>query len=101
MIEKSSVRARTDDESNWVTTSMARNSAKLNWTLEEIGWSLQPPGDFREWDGLVHWFLEYTAANHDVRTNTTARQWRRAAELAVASGQTDRFSGPAAPAAER
>lgn len=66
---------------------MARNSAKMNWTIEELGWSLQPPGDFREWDGLVRWFLEYTAANHDARTNTTVRRWRRAARLAVvASG---------------
>ncbi len=54
-------RGGADDESNWVTTSMARNSAKMNWTLEELGWTLHPPGNFGEWDGLLHWFLEYTA----------------------------------------
>jgi hypothetical protein len=47
-------RGGADDDSNWVTTSMARNSAKMNWTLAELGWSLQAPGDFKEWDGLIH-----------------------------------------------
>jgi hypothetical protein len=35
-------RGGADDDSNWVTTSMARNSAKMNWTLKELGWTLQP-----------------------------------------------------------
>src|SRR6185295_17019200 len=30
-------RGGADDEANWVTTSMARNSAKMNWTLTELG----------------------------------------------------------------
>ena len=50
-----------DDETNWVTTSMAHNSAKMNWTLEELGWSLRPPGDLRKWDGLMRWFLDYVS----------------------------------------
>jgi hypothetical protein len=29
-------RGGSDDETNWVTTSMARNSAKMNWTVEEL-----------------------------------------------------------------
>ena len=37
------------DETNWATTSMLRNSAKSNWTLEELGWQLVPAGDLREW----------------------------------------------------
>ena len=45
-------RGGADDESNWVTTSMARNSAKMNWSLEDLGWTLHPPGSMREWDGL-------------------------------------------------
>jgi hypothetical protein len=79
-------RGGADDESNWVTTSMARNSAKMNWTLEELGWALLPPGDFREWDGLVRWFLEYTATRPETLGNATVRQWHRAATLAVAAG---------------
>jgi hypothetical protein len=38
-------RGGTDDESNWATTSMLRNSAKANFTLDELGWSLCSPGD--------------------------------------------------------
>ncbi|WP_346842815.1 hypothetical protein [Rhodococcus sp. A14] len=29
-----------DDESNWMSTSMLRNSAKAHWTLDELGWTL-------------------------------------------------------------
>src|SRR5262245_43095336 len=53
-------RGGADDESNWVTTSMARNGAKMNWTLDELGWELRPAGAISEWDGMMNWFLEYT-----------------------------------------
>jgi hypothetical protein len=71
-----------DHESNWATTSMARNSAKGNWTLDELGWTLQLPGIFRDWDGLVHWFVEYTDSRPRLLADASIRQWRRAA-LAV------------------
>ena len=74
-------RGGADDESNWVTTSMARNSAKMNWTLDELGWTLHPPGDVREWDGMMRWFLEYTEAHPKTLSSGSARQWHRAAEL--------------------
>lgn len=77
-------RGGADDESNWVTTSMARNSAKMNWTLAELGWTLHPPGDFREWDGLLRWFLDFTAARPAMLVNTSIRQWHRAALQAAA-----------------
>ncbi|WP_157105329.1 HNH endonuclease [Rhodococcoides kyotonense] len=48
-----------DDDTNWVTTSMLRNSAKAHWTLDELGWSLLPAGDTDTWDGLTAWFLDY------------------------------------------
>ncbi len=47
-----------DDESNWVTTSMLRNSAKLNWTLDELGWRLVPSGDLNNWNGLINTYVE-------------------------------------------
>lgn len=31
-------RGGADEERNWVTTSMLRNSAKAQWTLDELGW---------------------------------------------------------------
>ena len=63
-------RGGADDESNWVTTSMARNSAKMNWTLNELGWTVHPPGDIKHWDGLIRWFLDYTSAHPSTLTTS-------------------------------
>jgi hypothetical protein len=68
-----------DDPSNWVTTSMLRNSAKGNWRLEELGWSLVPAGDLRKWDGLLGWFGRYVASSPQVLVQVPAlRDWQRA-----------------------
>jgi hypothetical protein len=75
-------RGGVDAESNWVTTSMLRNSAKANWTLEELGWNVLPPGDLRAWDGLVTWFMRYVASHRDLLQNARVATWHRAA-LAV------------------
>lgn len=72
-----------DDDANWITASMASNSAKMNWSLEELGWTLHPPGDFQAWDGLIRWFLDYGTTHPEVLTNGSVRQWHRAAKLAV------------------
>lgn len=76
-------RGGADEESNWITTSMARNSAKMNWTLGELGWALHPPGNVREWDGMTRWFLDYSAVNPTLLASGTVRQWYRAAQLVV------------------
>jgi 5-methylcytosine-specific restriction endonuclease McrA len=75
-----------DDESNWVTTSMARNSAKMNWTLEDLGWTLQPPGRFADWDGLIHWFLQRIKERPTLLVGTSMRQWHRAATTVLTGG---------------
>ena len=67
-----------DEVSNWVTTSQLRNSAKAAWTLEELGWTLQPPGNIRKWDGLISWFLS-TVSEEAVRQDRYIRAWHRAA----------------------
>jgi hypothetical protein len=61
---------------------MARNGAKMNWTLAELGWELRPPGALDDWDGMIHWFLEYTTQYPDAIVDNAVRQWRKAA-LAV------------------
>jgi hypothetical protein len=76
-----------DDESNWVTTSRARNSAKGNWTLAELGWSLREPGDLKIWDGLIHWFLDYANEHPEVVKAASMRQWHRAAALVCGTRQ--------------
>ena len=68
-----------DDDSNWVTTSFARNYAKMNSTLEEIGWTLHPPGRYEVWDGLLGWFVRYTEGHADLVRTGSMRQWYMAA----------------------
>lgn len=82
-------RGGADAESNWVTTSMARNNAKMNWTLEELGWTLQPPGAFAEWDGLMGWFFERAQHRPELLGRGSVRQWHRAALVALASPTRD------------
>jgi hypothetical protein len=75
-------RGGADESSNWVTTSMARNSAKMNWMLDELGWELRPPGDFQQWDGLLRWCLDYANANSKA-LDSGLRQWLRAGAAAL------------------
>jgi 5-methylcytosine-specific restriction endonuclease McrA len=70
-----------DEESNWVTTSMLRNSAKANWTLEELGWNVLPPGNPHEWDGLMTWFMRYVRNHQELLQNARIAAWYRAGLL--------------------
>lgn len=71
-------RGGVDDETNWVTTSMLRNSAKAHWTLEEIDWHLVPAGDHRDWDGLTAWFTDYLQRRPDLQRDKCLARWLRA-----------------------
>jgi hypothetical protein len=75
-------RGGADNDSNWATTSMARNFAKMNWTIEELGWTLHPPGSMSQWDGLVGWFLKYTA-EHPETLAPSIKGWHKAARTAI------------------
>lgn len=77
-------RGGADDASNWVTTSMTRNAAKANWTLDEIGWTLLSPGDLADWDGMTAWFLRQCDARPALLRNARIRDWRRAARRVAA-----------------
>lgn len=72
-------RGGADVELNWVTTSMLRNSAKANWTLEELGWPLLPPGNLDAWDGLLGWFMRHISRHSDLLQNARIAAWNRAA----------------------
>ncbi len=67
-----------------MTTSMRRNSAKANWTLEELGWTLFPPGRLDDWDGLLSWFRNHIQNNRQFLDNSHVRRWHRAAIAAAA-----------------
>lgn len=75
-------RGGADVESNLVTTSMRRNQAKSNWTLDQVGWTLHPVGSLDEWDGLSRVFLRLVDQKRV--ENAYVRRWgaltRRALE---------------------
>lgn len=83
-------RGGADDESNWVTTSMLRNGAKANWTLEELGWTLRPPGDPARWDGLMGWFHACLIEYPHLVANSHVRRWRRAAVAVAGTSDSQR-----------
>ncbi len=68
-----------DDASNWVTTSMLRNSAKSNWTVEELGWSVLEPDRDDSWDGLVGFCVDYLARHPEQLADKYIGRWHRAA----------------------
>ncbi|MDP7724552.1 HNH endonuclease domain-containing protein [Mycobacterium sp. TY814] len=74
-----------DNDTNWVTTSMLRNSAKAHWTLEELNWTLLTPcGDCTEWDGLTGWFVRYVDRNPEIGANEYIRRWLAATKAVLA-----------------
>jgi hypothetical protein len=80
-----------DEPSNWVTTSMARNSAKMNWMLEELGWELRPAGDFGAWDGMIRWCLEYASACPDA-VDSGVRHWLQAGRAGLSEIDASRHT---------
>jgi hypothetical protein len=81
-------RGGSDDESNWVTTSMLRNGAKSNWTIEELGWTLLEPPLEQAWDGLIAWFVRYLEQDQTHLADGYIRKWHRAAIRAMADQQS-------------
>jgi len=55
---------------------MIRNSAKSNWTIEEIGWELHNKGELKNWDGLVSFFLELIDKNPDYEKDSYILNWK-------------------------
>ena len=69
-----------DEIDNWMTTSQLRNSAKSNWTLEELGWRKHREGSLSDWDGLTSWFTRYIARHPDHLGDAYIRAWHDAAK---------------------
>lgn len=70
----------TNDESNLICTSMIHNSAKSNFTLEQLGWEVFPQGDLDEWDGMARWFLSYVEKHNDFLQVEYIKQWYKIAK---------------------
>ena len=80
-------RGGSDTDSNRVTTSMMRNAAKAHWTLEELDWSLHPPGDIRKWDGLMNHFLALVRMDSAVLVEPYIKRWHDLALESMGSAQ--------------
>lgn len=76
-------RGGADDESNWVTTSMLRNSAKSNWTLDDLGWSLRPVDSDDAWDGLLGFCRDLVTGHPEHLADKYIARWHRAATIAL------------------
>jgi hypothetical protein len=81
-------RGGADQATNWVTTSMLHNSAKANFTLEEIGWALLPPGSIADWDGLLGWFIEQVTRDPSLLKDSYLRRWYSAGRAVLAERTT-------------
>jgi len=68
-----------DNDENLVTTSMLHNQAKLNWTLDELGWKLHPAGNATDWDGLLETTSALIASRSELLNDKYLRQWHDAA----------------------
>lgn len=56
-----------DEDDNIVTTSMLRNNAKMNWTLDELGWKRISKIKGPNWDGMVEWYIKYYENHENLR----------------------------------
>lgn len=72
-----------DVEENWVCTSQLRNGAKSNWLLEELGWSLHPPGCLGDWNGMINWYISYLDTNPQYLESKYLYSWHRVAKLEI------------------
>ena len=68
-----------DDESNAVTTSMARIAEKRTWAPHDAAWPTELAPSARDWDGLLLWFFEAWGRFEVVRRDRGAQAWYRAA----------------------
>ena len=69
-----------NEQDNWMTTSMLHNQAKLNWTLEELGWNLHEPGDMKEWDGMSSAFLSIVDSRPMLLEHKYIAEWYKASK---------------------
>ncbi|MEI7990548.1 MAG: HNH endonuclease [Chloroflexota bacterium] len=72
-----------DEEANWVTTSMLLNSAKSNWTLAELNWSLFPVGNLQTWDGLINLFIQLVDKFPQYKNHKYISTWFNAANKSI------------------
>jgi hypothetical protein len=55
---------------------MLKNAAKANFTIEELGWRLQPIENLEAWDGLTVCFLRQYRERQESHAIGYLRRWR-------------------------
>ena len=60
---------------NYLSVSLQTNTIKINKTLDELGWTVQPPGDLADWDGETSWFVGQVKAHNRLLRNTRIARW--------------------------
>ncbi len=68
-------RGGVDEASNWATTSQLRNSAKSNWTLDELGWEMLDLECLDKWDGLSSHFILLAEGNPSFLDIPYIKRW--------------------------
>ncbi|MDR0716000.1 MAG: HNH endonuclease [Azoarcus sp.] len=81
-------RGGADNESNWVCTSQLKNSAKSNWLLEELDWTLHEPGRLDDWDGLIYWYIKYIDQHGEFLKYKYLSSWYYVAKSAIESAHS-------------
>lgn len=64
-----------DVPENWASTSMVYNSAKSNFTLEQIGWTLKEKGNMKDWDGLSSYFITTVEKDKSLLEIKAIKSW--------------------------
>ena len=68
---------------NLVSTSMAKNAIKANFTVNDLGWKVLPPSGQDGWDGLTGWFFDQINKDDNLLNDPYLRKWFAAAERAL------------------
>jgi hypothetical protein len=69
----------TNGPDNLACVSWWRNAAKGDLSVEATGWTLQPAGDARTWDGLLGWFVDRVRRHPELAQDGMVRQYLDAA----------------------
>lgn len=75
-----------DEPANIVTTSQMMNSSKSGFLLEEIGIKIKPAGDMSDWDGMIHWYMNYMKEKNITLSDASFKSWNHALEKCIDEG---------------
>jgi hypothetical protein len=77
-------------EENLVTTSMLRNAMKGMCSVEDLGWTVHPPGKLEAWDGLLQWFVDFVERRPELLRHSAIKRWHKLADRARQGSAVER-----------